>query len=90
MVELATGKHPYEQWKTPFEQLKQVQEETLLKPSGILYERFCCKVDYIVLQVVQDDPPRLPAGVYSEEFEHFITNWYLIIEILNFCWRNVL
>ena len=26
-IELATGKFPYETWKTPFEQLKQVVED---------------------------------------------------------------
>lgn len=45
MIELATGKFPYQKWGTPFEQLK---------------------------QVVTDDPPRLPAGEFTPEFEDFI------------------
>ncbi|XP_013199575.1 dual specificity mitogen-activated protein kinase kinase 6 [Amyelois transitella] len=45
MIELATGKFPYQNWPTPFEQLK---------------------------QVVTDDPPRLPAGQFSADFEDFI------------------
>ncbi|XP_053607411.1 dual specificity mitogen-activated protein kinase kinase 6 [Plodia interpunctella] len=45
MIELATGKFPYQNWPTPFEQLK---------------------------QVVTDDPPRLPAGRFSADFEDFI------------------
>jgi len=48
-IELATGKFPYDAWKNPFEQLK---------------------------QVVKEDPPKLPAGMYSDEFDSFITNWY--------------
>jgi len=27
---------------------------------------------FIILQVVEDDPPRLPAGTFSPEFEDFI------------------
>lgn len=46
MIELATGKFPYNIWRTPFEQLK---------------------------QVVTDDPPRLPKGEFSPEFEDMIT-----------------
>lgn len=45
MIELATGKFPYNTWCTPFEQLK---------------------------QVVTDEPPRLPEGKFSTEFEDFI------------------
>lgn len=45
MIELATGKFPYQNWPTPFEQLK---------------------------QVVTDDPPRLPPGKFSPDFEDFI------------------
>lgn len=45
MIELATGKFPYDTWRTPFEQLK---------------------------QVVKEDPPKLPAGKFSPEFEDFI------------------
>jgi len=45
MIELATGKFPYDAWKNPFEQLK---------------------------QVVKEDPPKLPAGRYSSDFEDFI------------------
>ena len=48
-IELATGKFPYDAWKNPFEQLK---------------------------QVVKEDPPKLPAGIYSDDFDSFITNWY--------------
>lgn len=47
MIELATGKFPYDAWKNPFEQLK---------------------------QVVKEDPPKLPAGLYSDDFDSFITN----------------
>lgn len=46
MIELATGKFPYNSWGTPFEQLK---------------------------QVVKDDPPRLPSGEFTAEFEEIIT-----------------
>ncbi|XP_011311023.1 dual specificity mitogen-activated protein kinase kinase 3 [Fopius arisanus] len=46
LVELATGKFPYESWGTPFEQLK---------------------------QVVKDDPPKLPPGKFSPEFQNLIT-----------------
>ncbi|XP_043282987.1 dual specificity mitogen-activated protein kinase kinase 6 [Venturia canescens] len=46
LVELATGKFPYESWGTPFEQLK---------------------------QVVEDDPPKLPAGKFSPDFDEVIT-----------------
>ncbi|XP_072932216.1 dual specificity mitogen-activated protein kinase kinase 6 [Epargyreus clarus] len=46
MIELATGKFPYNTWCTPFEQLK---------------------------QVVKDDPPRLPSGQFSSDFEDIIT-----------------
>ncbi|ELT91393.1 hypothetical protein CAPTEDRAFT_164038 [Capitella teleta] len=45
LIELATSTFPYQSWKTPFEQLK---------------------------QVVKDDPPRLPPGQFSPEFENFI------------------
>lgn len=45
MIELATGKFPYDTWKTPFEQLK---------------------------QVVKEAPPKLPADMFSPEFEDFI------------------
>ncbi|EDW62595.1 dual specificity mitogen-activated protein kinase kinase 6 [Drosophila novamexicana] len=45
MIEMATGQYPYNKWRTPFEQLR---------------------------QVVEDDPPRLPAGSFSAEFEDFI------------------
>jgi len=45
LIELATGKFPYDSWKNPFEQLK---------------------------QVVKEDPPKLPAGRYSADFEDFI------------------
>jgi len=48
-IELATGKFPYDAWKNPFEQLK---------------------------QVVKEDPPKLPAGLYSKDFDSFITDWY--------------
>ena len=48
-IELATGKFPYDAWKNPFEQLK---------------------------QVVKEDPPKLPPGKYSDDFDSFITNWY--------------
>ena len=27
-------------------------------------------------QVVKDDPPRLPAGKFTPEFDHFIEQWY--------------
>lgn len=47
-IELATGKFPYDTWRTPFEQLK---------------------------QVVKEDPPKLPAGKFSPEFEDFIVQW---------------
>ncbi|XP_059059214.1 dual specificity mitogen-activated protein kinase kinase 6 [Achroia grisella] len=46
LIELATGKFPYQSWPTPFEHLK---------------------------QVVTDDPPRLPPGKFSPEFEDLIT-----------------
>lgn len=46
MIEMATGKFPYQTWKTPFEQLR---------------------------QVVKDDPPRLESGIFSKQFEDFIT-----------------
>ncbi|XP_023161904.1 dual specificity mitogen-activated protein kinase kinase 6 [Drosophila hydei] len=45
MIEMATGQYPYNKWRTPFEQLR---------------------------QVVEDDPPRLPADKFSTEFEDFI------------------
>jgi len=45
MIELATGKFPYDTWRTPFEQLK---------------------------QVVKEDPPKLPADVFSAQFDDFI------------------
>ena len=46
MVEISTGKFPYSNWNTPFDQLK---------------------------QVVNGDPPRLPAGSgFSAEYEDFI------------------
>uniref|UniRef100_A0A6M2DWV1 mitogen-activated protein kinase kinase n=1 Tax=Xenopsylla cheopis TaxID=163159 RepID=A0A6M2DWV1_XENCH len=45
LLELATGKFPYNTWGTPFEQLK---------------------------QVVKDDPPHLPGGIYSQQFENLI------------------
>jgi serine/threonine protein kinase len=45
MIELATGKFPYDSWKNPFEQLK---------------------------QVVKEDPPKLPPGMYSTDFDDFI------------------
>lgn len=45
MIELATGKFPYDTWRTPFEQLK---------------------------QVVKEEPPKLPAGQFSTDFEDFI------------------
>ncbi|EDV34597.1 uncharacterized protein Dana_GF21403 [Drosophila ananassae] len=45
MIEMATGRFPYDNWRTPFEQLR---------------------------QVVEEDPPRLPAGKFSPEFEDFI------------------
>ncbi|KAF2879086.1 hypothetical protein ILUMI_27095 [Ignelater luminosus] len=46
MIELATGRFPYQKWGTPFEQLK---------------------------QVVTDDPPRLPPGEFTPDFEDFIS-----------------
>lgn len=45
MIEMATGRYPYNNWRTPFEQLR---------------------------QVVEDDPPRLPSGAFSSEFDDFI------------------
>ncbi|KAK0168822.1 hypothetical protein PV327_002589 [Microctonus hyperodae] len=46
LMELATGKFPYDSWKSPFEQLK---------------------------QVVQEDPPKLPPGEFSNSFEELAT-----------------
>lgn len=45
LIELATGRFPYDSWGTPFEQLK---------------------------QVVKDDPPALPPGKFSTQFEDVI------------------
>lgn len=53
MIELATGKFPYTQWKTPFEQLKQVvHEPSPTLPDGPYSDEFrdfvvqCLKKDY--------------------------------------------
>lgn len=45
MVELSTGRFPYQSFESPFEQLR---------------------------HVIQDDPPRLPTGQFSPEYENFI------------------
>jgi len=41
-IELATGKFPYTQWKTPFEQLKQVVHEPspTLPDDGLYSDEF--------------------------------------------------
>jgi len=59
-IELATGKFPYDAWKNPFEQLK---------------------------QVVKEDPPKLPVGLYSDDFDSFITSWYVCYYYMFCCER---
>ncbi|XP_065558765.1 dual specificity mitogen-activated protein kinase kinase 6-like isoform X2 [Artemia franciscana] len=46
LIEISTGKFPYEQWKTPFDQIK---------------------------QVVVGDAPRLEPGMFSPDFEDFVS-----------------
>ena len=47
MIEMATGKFPYETWRTPFEQLKQVVKEAPPKlPAG----EFSTEFDDFIVQ----------------------------------------
>lgn len=64
MIELATGKFPYNIWKSPFEQIKQVNSFDFV----FLVESF----SNIYYQVVVDPAPRLEPGKFSPEFEDFI------------------
>jgi len=47
-IELATGKHPYSEWKTVFLQMQ---------------------------EVIEGDPPQLPADQFSKEFHDFVNCW---------------
>lgn len=71
MVEMATGRFPYNTWGTPFEQLKQVRKF----PIYYLHSNFNWMFHFSVRrqQVVKDDPPRLEPGQFSPAFENFIT-----------------
>lgn len=68
MIEMATGEFPYQRWGTPFEQLKQV---------CLSFKQFFFKKKLIFFhfpqKVVKDDPPRLTSGLFSNDFENFIT-----------------
>ena len=68
MIEMATGRFPYNLWSTPFEQLKQVKIKNLIKKKKKIYFNWL-----LVLKVVKEDPPRLEPGKFSSEFEDFIT-----------------
>lgn len=70
MIEMATGQYPYNKWRTPFEQLRQVRREERAAGGSNYYKLFFSS-SYI-LQVVEDSPPRLPAGTFSAKFEDFI------------------
>jgi len=47
-IEVATGRFPYKEWNSLFDQIR---------------------------QVVEEEPPRLPSGVFSQEFEDFVGCW---------------
>lgn len=64
MIELATGKFPYNIWRSPFEQIKQVSSF-----NHSYKQRTAIK---FLPQVVVDPPPRLEPGKFSPEFEDFI------------------
>lgn len=70
MVEMATGKFPYNTWGTPFEQLKQVQNGIRLARKRIILLVITC---LFMLQVVKDDPPRLEPGKFTLAFENLIS-----------------
>lgn len=66
MIELATGKFPYTQWKTPFEQLKQVvHEPSPTLPDGGPYSD---ELRDFVVQCLQKDYSKRPN--YVSLMEH--------------------
>lgn len=75
MVEMATGKFPYNTWLTPFEQLKQVRCTHILQSclSQQTYKILTFFNYSMYAQVVKDEPPRLEAGRFSPAFDNFIT-----------------
>ena len=116
MIELATTKHPYQRWKTPFEQLKQVWSyilATTINKWPICHNHNVVKwkwlhfpscfnnvqwfvsqtnLYYALVQVVQDDPPRLPTGTFTTDFENFIAKWYvrvLSVTVMFWIWRRI-
>lgn len=75
MVEMATGKFPYNTWGTPFEQLKQVWIFLVWFDIILIlcnkWTQFTFNT-FIQSQVVKDDPPRLEAGKFTPAFDNFI------------------
>ncbi|XP_013395500.1 dual specificity mitogen-activated protein kinase kinase 6 [Lingula anatina] len=65
MIEIATGKFPYAQWATPFEQLKQVVKDDPPKlPEGAFSPGF----DDFIVQCLRKDPAERPN--YQKLLEH--------------------
>jgi len=66
MVEIATGRHPYDRWKTPFEQLKQVVEKPppRLPNAGRFTQEFNDFVSICLMKDYKDRPK------YMELLEH--------------------
>lgn len=69
MIEMATGNFPYDTWKTPFEQLKQVRDTLSIRVERSLNS-------FLLFQVVTDAPPTLrnnsSGAVFTESFMDFI------------------
>lgn len=72
LVEVATGKFPYSPWKTPFDQVNKEKSKSVQRKAT----DFCISTIQQVKQVVVGEPPRLPAGRFSTDFEDFVSQWY--------------
>lgn len=69
MIEISQGRFPYALWTSPFEQLKQVGRKKSSLPSFRLLKKV------FFLQVVVEEPPKLPPGVFSGDYVDFLTIW---------------
>ncbi|XP_046855198.1 dual specificity mitogen-activated protein kinase kinase 6-like [Xenia sp. Carnegie-2017] len=92
IIELATGKFPYAEWPTPFEQLKQVVYEPppRLEVNEFLSEDFCNFVNSCLQKTPGDRPDYLQLKAhafikYYEEADVNVAEWAkpILQELLN-------
>lgn len=73
VIELGTGKFPYAQWRTPFEQLKQVVHEPAPRlDEGGLFSNECCQLVNSCLEKDYKDRPnytQLKANAFIKKYE---------------------